>query len=215
VPRASRNRRGRHPLFGLRGRPRLLRRVAVVRLALVHAPGEGCRSTPANNASRAVPSHSARVGVHTERRLQPPALALRTTRWGAPRSTPTVVSCAEGGRYARQAVRNHSARGRASRSRPCGIAAVWVAWPRTSNTSPLAALLALLWSCTYVVTALLTWRRSRLAAPAFLAALALLPALFSFIFPGGQVLLLPLFAVTFLFALLGYRYLRRPREPAA
>jgi hypothetical protein len=96
-----------------------------------------------------------------------------------------------------------------------GIAAFWAAWPRTSNTSPLAALLALVWSCTYVVTALLTWRRSRLAAPAFLAAVGLLLPLFSFIFPGSQVLLLPSFVITLLFALLGYRYLRRPREPAA
>jgi hypothetical protein len=55
-----------------------------------------------------------------------------------------------------------------------GIAAFWAAWPRTSNTSPLAALFALVWSCTYVVTALLTWRRSRLAAPAFLAAMGFL-----------------------------------------
>lgn len=96
-----------------------------------------------------------------------------------------------------------------------GIAAFWVAWPRTSNTSPLAALLALVWSCTYLVTALLAWRRSRLAAPAFLAALALLLPLFSFIFPGAHVLLLPPFGITFLFALLGYRYLRSARDPTA
>jgi hypothetical protein len=95
-----------------------------------------------------------------------------------------------------------------------GIAAFWVAWPRTSNTSPLAALLALVWSCTYLGAALLTWRRSRLAAVAFLAAVGLLLPLFWFIFPGGQVLLLPWFVITFLFALLGYRYLRRPRAPA-
>ena len=95
-----------------------------------------------------------------------------------------------------------------------GIAAFWVVWPRTSNTSPLAAVFALMWSCTYVVTALLTWRRSRLAAPAFLAAIGLLvfPALF--LFPGGQ-LFLPSFVAIGLVALLGYRYLRRAREPAA
>ena len=96
-----------------------------------------------------------------------------------------------------------------------GIAVFWAAWPRTSNTSPLASLLALVWSCTYLVTALLTWRRSRLAAPAFLAAMALLLPLFSFIFPGGQVLFLPSFVVTFLLAFLGYRYLSRACEPAA
>ena len=31
-----------------------------------------------------------------------------------------------------------------------GIAGFWVAWPRTANTSPLAALFALAWSCTYL-----------------------------------------------------------------
>jgi hypothetical protein len=92
-----------------------------------------------------------------------------------------------------------------------GIVACWVAWPRTSNTSPLAALLALLWSCTYLVAALLTWRRSRLAAPVFLAAVGLLLLLVSFIFPGGQLLLLPSFVITLLFALLGCRYLTRSR----
>jgi hypothetical protein len=95
-----------------------------------------------------------------------------------------------------------------------GIAAFWAAWPRTSNTSPLAALFALVWSCTYVVTALLTWRRSRLAAPAFLAAIGLLAFPASFIFPGGQ-LFLPSFVVIVLVAFLGYRYLRRACEPAA
>jgi len=99
-----------------------------------------------------------------------------------------------------------------------GIAAFSVAlvsWLRTSGTSPLAQLFALAWSCTFVVTAVLTWRRSRRARPAFVAATGLLLLLVSFIFPGGQLLLLPLFVVTFLFALLGYRYLRRACEPAA
>ena len=96
-----------------------------------------------------------------------------------------------------------------------GVAAFWAAWPRTSNTSPLAALFALVWSCTYLVTALLTWRRSRLAAPCFLAAMALLLPPFSFIFPGGDVFLLPSFVVTFLFGFLGYRYLSRGHQPAA
>lgn len=100
-----------------------------------------------------------------------------------------------------------------------GVAVVWLAWPRTSNTSPLAALLALVWSCTYMLAAVLTWRRSRLAAPAFLAAVGLLLPLFSLIFPGGQVVLLPAFVFTFLFALLGYLYLRRvsrvPKTPPA
>ena len=96
-----------------------------------------------------------------------------------------------------------------------GLAVFWVAWPRTSNTSPLAALLALVWSCTYIVCALLTWRRSRLAAPAFLAATGLLLPLLWFTFPGGEVLVLPLFVFTFLLALLGYRYLSKARAPFA
>ena len=98
-----------------------------------------------------------------------------------------------------------------------GIAAFWAAWPRTSNTSPLAALFALVWSCTYLVTALLTWRRSRFAAPCFSwRRWALLLPPFSFIFPGGEVFLLPSFVITFLFGFLGYRYLSRAQfEPAA
>jgi len=99
-----------------------------------------------------------------------------------------------------------------------GIAAFSVAlvsWLRTSGTSPLAQLFALAWSCTFVVTAVLTWNRSRRAPPAFLAATGLLLLLLSLSFPKGQLLLLPLFVVTFLFALLGYRYLRRASEPAA
>ena len=96
-----------------------------------------------------------------------------------------------------------------------GIAAIWAAWPRTSNTSPLAALFALVRSCTCVVTALLTWRRSRLAAPAFLAAIGLLVFPLSFVFPRGQRFLLTSFVVLVLVAFLGYRYLRRACEPAA
>lgn len=96
-----------------------------------------------------------------------------------------------------------------------GIAAFWAAWPRTSNTSPLAALFALAWSCAYVVAAVLTWRRSRLAAPAFIAAIGLLVFLLSFLFPGGQLFLLPSIVVILLFAVLGYRYLRRASDPSA
>lgn len=90
-----------------------------------------------------------------------------------------------------------------------GIAACWVTWPRTSNTSPLAALFAMVWSCTYVAAALLTWRRSRLAAPALPAAMGLLLPLVFFIFPGGHVLVLLSFGGIFLLAFLGYRYLHR------
>ena len=74
-----------------------------------------------------------------------------------------------------------------------GIAAFWVATvSRTPGTSPLAQLLTPAWSCTYVVTGVLTWRRSRPAAPAFLAAMGFLVLLLWFIFPGHQFpLLLP------------------------
>jgi hypothetical protein len=95
-----------------------------------------------------------------------------------------------------------------------GLAAFWVAWPRTSDTSPLAALFALVWSCTYAVTAVLTWRRSRFAGFAFLAAIGLLLFPVRFIVPGGQ-LFLPAFVVITLVAFLGYRYLRRVREDVA
>jgi hypothetical protein len=99
-----------------------------------------------------------------------------------------------------------------------GIAAFSVAlvsWLRIPGTSPLAQFFALAWSCTFVVTAVLTWRRSRRARPAFLAATGLLLVLLSYLFPGGQLLLVPLFVVTTLFALLAYRYLGRAIEPAA
>jgi hypothetical protein len=90
-----------------------------------------------------------------------------------------------------------------------GIAAFWAAWPRTSDTSPLAALFALAWSCAYIAAAVLTWRRSRFAATGFIAAIGLLMFPASFIFPGGgQLFLLPSFVVIFVFAFLGYRYLR-------
>ena len=95
-----------------------------------------------------------------------------------------------------------------------GIAAFWVAWPRTSNTSPLAALFALVWSCTYVVTAVLTWRRSRFAAPIFLGAIGLLLFPAAFVVPGGQIFL-PSFVVIVLGAFLGYQYLQRVSKPAA
>jgi hypothetical protein len=95
-----------------------------------------------------------------------------------------------------------------------GIVAFWAAYPRTSDTSPLAALFLLVWSCTYVGAALLTWRRSRLAAPAFLAAMGLLLPPLTFLFPGGAGHPLPSFAVTLLAGFLGYRYLSRTYESA-
>ena len=95
-----------------------------------------------------------------------------------------------------------------------GIVAAWGTWPRTSNTSPLMALFALVWSSTYVVAALLTWRRSRFAGAAFLPAIGLLLFPARYIVPGGQ-LFLPSFVVVVLVAFLGYRYLRKvPEAPA-
>jgi hypothetical protein len=96
-----------------------------------------------------------------------------------------------------------------------GIAAFWAVWPRTSDTSPLAAIFTLAWSCAYIAAGVLTWRRSRLAAPAFVAAVALLVILVSFVFPGSQ---LPIFLATVvisLLAFLGYRYLRRASDLTA
>lgn len=95
-----------------------------------------------------------------------------------------------------------------------GIAAFGAAWPRSSSTSPLAALFALTWGCTYVVTAILTWHRSRFAAPIFCAAVGLLLLPAAFVVPGGETFL-PSLMVIVLVAFLGYRYLHRVREPAA
>lgn len=95
-----------------------------------------------------------------------------------------------------------------------GMVASWGAWPRTSSTSPLMALFALTWGCTYVVTAILTWRRSRFAGPIFLAAIALLLFPARFIVPGGQFFV-PSLVVLTLVGFLGHRYLRRTREAAA
>lgn len=95
-----------------------------------------------------------------------------------------------------------------------GIVAFWASWPRTSNTSPLAALFALVWSCTYIVTGVLTWRRSRFAGAALLAALGLLLFPARLIVPGGQ-LVLPASVAVLLLAFLGYRYLHGVREGAA
>ena len=97
-----------------------------------------------------------------------------------------------------------------------GIATLWAAWPRTSNTSPLAALFAVAWSCAYIVAGVLTWRRSRFAAAAFIAAIGLLVFPLSFLVPGvGHVFRLASFVVLSVFTFLGYRYLRKKSEPAA
>ena len=95
-----------------------------------------------------------------------------------------------------------------------GIVVFLAALPRDSNTSPLVALFALVWSCACIVTAVLTWRRSRFAGPALIAAIGLLLFPARFIVPGGQ-LFLPSFAAIIAVAFLGYWYLRRVSQAAA
>ena len=95
-----------------------------------------------------------------------------------------------------------------------GIAAFVAVLPRSSNTSPLAALFALMWSGAYFVTAILTRRCSPLAPLAFLAAIGLLLFPASFLFPGSQ-LAFPSFIVVALIGVLGYRYLRTAHVKAA
>jgi hypothetical protein len=93
-----------------------------------------------------------------------------------------------------------------------GVAAFVAVLPRSAGTSPLAALFALLWAGTYFASATLTWRRSRLAPLAFVAAVALLLFPASFIVPGGQ-LFLPSAVVIGLVAALGSWYLRTASRP--
>jgi hypothetical protein len=89
-----------------------------------------------------------------------------------------------------------------------GFVALWRVLPRTSNTSPLAALFVLIWTCTHVVTAILTWRGSPLAAPSFLAAIGLLLFPASFLFPGLPIVV-PAVMVIACVGFLGYRYLSK------
>jgi hypothetical protein len=91
-----------------------------------------------------------------------------------------------------------------------GLAAFWAVVPRTSGTSPLAALLFLLWSATYLTAALLTWRRSALAPSSFVAAVGLLLFPAAFIVPEGQILL-PSCIVVAPIGYFGHRYLRHAR----
>ena len=80
--------------------------------------------------------------------------------------------------------------------------------PLAWRISPLAWLSSLAWSCTFFVAAGLTWRRSRFAAPAFLAASALMAPLVFFILPGNVRLILAFYTLISILALLGFRYLR-------
>jgi len=76
------------------------------------------------------------------------------------------------------------------------------------------ALFALTWGCTYVVTGILTWCRSRFAAPSFIAAIGLLLFPARLVVPSGQ-LVVPSLLVLTLIAFVGVRYLRETRESAA
>ena len=91
------------------------------------------------------------------------------------------------------------------------IVMFWGVWPRASNTSPLMALFAGVCACAYVATAVLTWRRSRLAAPALMVAIGLLLFPARFLVPGGQISLLASVVIISV-AATGYWYLRRTRE---
>jgi hypothetical protein len=93
------------------------------------------------------------------------------------------------------------------------FSAAFVAWLRTPGTSPLASLFTLTWTGTFLGAAVLTWRRSRGAAPALIAATGLLLVVLSFLFPGGRIQV-AMYAATVLLALAGYRYLRGACEPA-
>lgn len=93
-----------------------------------------------------------------------------------------------------------------------GIFVLGAAFPRNSNTSPLLALVALAWSCACIVSAILTWRRSRYAGLAFLAPVGMLLLPASFLVPGGQ-LFLPSLGMIILIASLICRYLYKVREP--
>jgi hypothetical protein len=88
------------------------------------------------------------------------------------------------------------------------------AFPQNSNTSPLLALIALVWSCACIVTGVLTWRRSRFAGPAFIATIGLLLFPAKLLVPAGH-LFLPSFVVIIPVAILGYWYLRRVSQAAA
>ena len=91
-----------------------------------------------------------------------------------------------------------------------GIAAFWVTWPRTSNTFPLAEV-GLVWSCTYVVTALLTGTVRASQPPPFLRPWHYWCSPCRSFSPGASFLL-PSFMVIVLVAFLGYRYLRKAGE---
>ena len=95
-----------------------------------------------------------------------------------------------------------------------GIYVAWAAWPRTAATSPLMALLGLLWAVADIIAATLTWRRSGYAAQSVVVAMGLLLLPARFLVPGGE-LVIPAMVVLTLVAVIGVRYLRGLRRAAA
>jgi hypothetical protein len=96
-----------------------------------------------------------------------------------------------------------------------GIAGFWMASKaRVPGTSPLMQLFTSALSITFIGTSVLMWRRSRLAAPAFLVALVFPVIVARNIVPSGA-LLLPSVVVAALLAFPGYLYLRRQGQQPA
>ena len=93
-----------------------------------------------------------------------------------------------------------------------GIMAAWAAWPRSSQTSPLAAISASVWSSANLAAALLIWRRSPRAPQFFVVAMALLLGPAYFLFPGGYLPILLTSAMVILLAGVGYRYVNAAVE---
>ncbi len=95
-----------------------------------------------------------------------------------------------------------------------GLVACWAYWPSTPGTSPLAALLSMFWSVTWLSAAVLAFRGSRLAPAAFAGAILLLLPLAFLIMPGAGIALILPFVLTAIVGLAGCRYLRRAPHAA-
>lgn len=93
------------------------------------------------------------------------------------------------------------------------LAAFWGAIPRTSGTSPLASLFALVCACAYIATAILTWRGSRFAPFVFLAAIGLLLFPARYAVPDGSIFL-SAGVVLGIAGLVGCVYLRNAQHAA-
>ena len=70
-----------------------------------------------------------------------------------------------------------------------GVAGVWFATEaRVPGTSPLAQLVTMAWSLTFILVSVLTWRRSRVAPLVFLVAMGLPVVLILVRFPRRSTL---------------------------